>query len=94
VLPKNEEGTIVPRQTKIWWGDVYKFAMTMYDYWQVSYKTFNIDNGCMLICKTKICKTKKSSINHKPGLFNSRYSWEDYVANGKTLMNVTDGLTI
>ena len=48
VLPENEAGTIVPRETKQWWGDVWKFAFTVVDY-RLHFITYDIDNGCMVI---------------------------------------------
>jgi len=52
VLPENEAGTAVPRATKQWWGDVYKWAMNIGQYRDISFVTFNIDNGCMLVKKS------------------------------------------
>lgn len=89
VLPENEAGTIVPRETKQWWGDVYKWALHINDYDGINYKTFNIDNGCMVVCKNS------DNSNHYPYIKNNDYSdWEWYKLNGRTLMNVTDEVKI
>lgn len=89
VLPENEEGTIVPRQTKRWWGDVYKFAMTIHTYDRIDFKTFNIDEGCMLVW------IDKSNTKHRPYIKNNAYSnWEWYKLYGHALMNVTDEVVI
>ena len=86
VLPENEQGTLVPRQTKQWWGDVYKWAMTLPEYNGIEYKTFNIDNGCCLIWKTgKECFGPEDEIDS---------DWFSYLKNGRTLMNVTDAVEI
>ena len=52
-LPENEEGTRVPRETKMWWGDVYKFAMQLGIYKGIQFVTINIDNGCTVVWKAK-----------------------------------------
>lgn len=86
VLPENEEGTKVPRETKQWWGDVYKWAMTIREYDGIGYKTFNIDNGCMLIWKDVNGKGRQSS--------NGQYDWGSYSNVGDVLMNVTNEVII
>ncbi len=88
VLPENEEGTLVPRQTKMWWGDVYKWAMGMcYNYCDiVDFKTFNIDNGCMVVWKSP------SKTNRPP--HEVAFDWQTYLTHGRTLMNVTDAVEI
>ena len=87
VLPENESGTIVPRETKQWWGDVYKWAMTVsQEYPDVGFKTFNIDNGCMLVWKSNTVKpvTGISGVN----------DWNKYKEYGHELMNVTSTVEI
>src|SRR6185312_13814682 len=43
VCPENEQGTKVPRETKVWWGDVYKFAMSIRNnYSDIQFITFNV----------------------------------------------------
>jgi SAM-dependent methyltransferase len=85
VLPENEAGTKVPRETKQWWGDVYKFAMDMNNY-PVSFKTFDIDNGCMLVWKDNDRK------NYNGRIINA--NWNDYLSYGHTIMNVTSTVEI
>jgi len=88
VLPENEAGTIVPRETKVWWGDVYKFAMTLDDYDGVAWKTFNIDNGCMLVWKEPDAKSSR-------GVYGIDYfNWQNYKMYGHHAMNVTNEVTI
>lgn len=84
VLPENEEGTIVPRQTKVWWGDVYKFAMNISLYSGIEYITYNIDNGCMVI---KRSNKPSSPLPHET-------DWANYLYFSKSAMNVTDEVTI
>jgi SAM-dependent methyltransferase len=85
VLPENEEGTLVPRQTKQWWGDVYKWAMKIGAYDRIDFKTFNIDNGCMLVWKDMGLYAQKV-----PELI----TWETYLECGHKFMNVTDKVEI
>jgi hypothetical protein len=85
VLPENEEGTIVPRQTKVWWGDVYKWACCIKNYSGIRYKTFDIDNGCMLVWKDKLAESVGVQISP---------SWKTYTQIGRILMNVTDDITV
>ena len=85
VLPENEAGTIVPRETKQWWGDVYKWAMTIKTYGNTRVKTFNIDNGCMLVWKE--CHDEWAVIDRQ-------INWENYLEQRKFWMNVTDAVEI
>ncbi len=90
VLPENEEGTKVPRETKVWWGDVYKWAMQINKYGGIDFKTFNIDNGCMVISKDDSKKPFPSDL-----LLNDNFNyWQHYLQYGKELMNVTDTVEI
>lgn len=52
-LPEDEEGSLVPRQTKQWWGDVYKFAFKLNEYDGIKFKTVNMDCGCTVVWKDK-----------------------------------------
>lgn len=87
VLPENEAGTAVPRATKQWWGDVYKWAMNICLYNGIGYKTFNIDNGCMLVWKdnTAIGNNKIDDLHN---------NYDRYLRFGRELMNVTDTVEI
>lgn len=86
VLPTEEITTCVPRgNQKIWHGDVYKFAMKM-DYDNIGFKTFDIDNGCMLVWKSIGSRQRTN-----PSL---EMNWETYLKHGKGLMNVTSTVEI
>jgi len=87
VLPENEVGAMVPRETKQWWGDVYKWAMTIGKYKGVAFKTFNIDNGCMLVWKGE---------QHPPVTLQMETApdFNDYLILGRKLMNVVDEVII
>lgn len=89
VLPENEAGTKVPRETKQWWGDVYKWAMRVRNQKGVNVKTFNIDNGCMLVWKDLSNSQKFPFIKD-----NDYTDWEWYQAHHRILMNVTDEVII
>lgn len=85
VLPENEAGTLVPRVQKQWWGDVYKWAMNIGQYAGIDYKTFDIDNGCMLVWKKQNAAPVK---NIWP------LDWAGYKTAGGVLMNVTSKVEI
>lgn len=69
-LPDKEEYTHVPRDSKIWYGDVYKFAMTLGNY-PVIYNTINIDCGCTVI--------RKGQSGHVGGPLDiNKITWEHY----------------
>lgn len=89
VLPENEAGTIVPRETKQWWGDVYKWAMTLPEHYKdITWKTFDIDNGCMVVYKTQPGKVFLMSHTSHP------ITWDSYLRDGRRVMNVQDEVTI
>jgi predicted O-methyltransferase YrrM len=85
VLPENEQGTKVPRETKQWWGDVYKWAMSLPNYDGIRYITYNIDNGCCLVQKLSNHRGKGTTVIP---------NWQSYLDMGKELMNVTDEVNI
>lgn len=84
-LPENEAGAAVPRETKAWWGDVYKFCMGLGSYDGIRFKTFDIDNGCCLVWKDK---EAIGGYEHKD------IDWNYYQLFGRKLMNVQDAVTI
>lgn len=86
VLPENEAGTIVPRETKQWWGDVYKWAMNISQYANIGYITFDIDNGCMMVWREE--RMNRSECNPY------KASWEHYLSQGRISMNVTNTVEI
>lgn len=85
VLPTHEHGTLVPRQSKQWWGTVYKWAMNISTYPGIGYKTFNIDEGCMLVWKdvSKVANTE-----------GYREDYNNYLNCATEAMNVTDTVEI
>jgi hypothetical protein len=87
VLPQNEVGTRVPRETLVWWGDVYKFAMSIRNHYSdIGFVTYNIDNGCMVVWK-ELNKTY-TTWNEAP------FNWETYQKYGRILLNVVDEVII
>lgn len=87
VLPENEAGTKVPRETKMWWGDVYKWAMEINKYRDIKWITYNIDNGCMVIQKSKPGYSLINDPEIEP-------NWSNYLQHGIRLMNVQDEVII
>lgn len=51
VMPANEPGTRVPRETKQWWGDVFKLVFQLPGYKGIDFCTFPFDHGCCLVWK-------------------------------------------
>lgn len=49
--PELEKYTTRQRNTKVWNGDVYKFAVTLPAYGFVNFITVNIDHGCTIVWK-------------------------------------------
>jgi predicted O-methyltransferase YrrM len=80
-LPENEEGTIVPRQTKVWWGDVYKFACSLISYDGIDFLTVNFDHGCTVVWKDATQKGMKQK--YKPVT-----NWKEFKKN-QANMNIT-----
>ena len=85
VLPENEQGTKVPRETKQWWGDVYKWAMQLPNYDGIRYITYNIDNRCCVVQKLSNHIGKGTTVIP---------NWKSYLDMGKELMNVQDEVII
>lgn len=86
-LPQNEQGTKVPRETKVWWGNVYQFCMSIRNHYRdIRFVTFNVDNGCMLVWKEP--NFSYTSWNEAP------FDWNTYLKFGKILMNVVNEVTI
>lgn len=83
-LPTDEATTKVPRETKVWHGDVYKFAMSLSRY-NVEYTTYNIDEGCCVVRKV----FKQSTIKKV-----ADFSWANFVKNGRKILNVKDEVII
>lgn len=102
VLPENEEGTLIPRQTKKWWGTVYKFAMTLHKYDDINFITYNIDEGCCVIRKNNSGVQpwlKRSIANNGLGeklsaVLETDPDWTDYLIMRTSFMNVVDEVII
>mgnify|MGYP000207947149 CR=1 FL=1 len=77
-LPENEPGTHVPRETKMWWGDVYKFAMKLGRYEGINFVTFDIDNGCTVVWKGEGVQQA----------YDGGYSWEDFQKHKDQLLRI------
>ncbi|HVW99478.1 MAG TPA: class I SAM-dependent methyltransferase [Candidatus Babeliaceae bacterium] len=84
-LPQNFQGTVVPRQTKVWWGDVYKFCMTLRFYSCIDFVTFNIDHGCCLIWKDRAKLGFQLPIT---------INWQTYCSLGKELLKIKDEVVL
>jgi len=78
-LPEREDTTHVPRDSKVWHGNVYKFCMNMGTYKNISYKTVDMDNGCMVI--------KKANINARWHEWHN-VTWEYYFKNRREHMQI------
>lgn len=82
-LPTEERYTTVPRETKIWYGDVYKFAMSLAGYGGIGYATWSRDCGCCVVWKS----------NEEPEcMFGKEFTWQDYIKY-KSLLNIVDDIT-
>ncbi len=80
-LPDEEQYTTVPRATKKWFGDVYKFAMVLGKYRDhIDFRTINIDCGCTVIWKGQ---AKMKGINRN-------VKWDTYIADRKTNMRIIE----
>jgi hypothetical protein len=67
-LPMQEETTKVPRVTKVWHGDVYKFVLELHKY--AKFVTINTDEGCTVCWK-----------GHTPKRPDVEKNWESYLKN-------------
>lgn len=82
-LPTEEKYTTIPRETKIWFGDVYKFAMTLRTYPGISFRTWEQDCGCCVIWKDQNSQAMPP-LRH--------IGWDEYIDLGKELLNVVDDI--
>lgn len=76
-LPEHESTTHVPRDSKVWHGDVYKFAMNLSRY-HVTHYTVNMDCGCTVVWKDV---TDRKYIKYGE-------SWEWYLLARDEAMNI------
>lgn len=78
--PEFEHYTHVPRDSRIWNGDVYKFTMRLREYANVDFVTVNIDHGCSVIWKDNIAL---------PGIeYREKITWEYFQKNKKYLLHL------
>lgn len=84
-LPQSERTTHVPRDTKIWHGDVYKFCMQLRNYDGIEFTTYNIDHGCCVIKKKQTKKMQSVTINS---------NWETFCSLKKEVLNISDEVII
>jgi len=77
--PATEDITIVPRRTKVWTGDVYKFVSRIYkEENSKTVFTVDMDFGCMVIKKIEI-----------PLSFTgAKITWKHFSENRKQLLNL------
>lgn len=78
-LPENEAGTIVPRETKVWWGDVYKFAMKLGQYDGINFITLDMDNGCTVVWR---------SVTGIRQAYDGGYTYADYLKYRAELLRI------
>ena len=78
-LPEDEPGTRVPRETKRWWGDVYKFAMKLGQYENIDFITFDFDNGCTVVWK---------SVTGIRQAYDGGYTFDDYLKHRGDLLRI------
>lgn len=82
-VPRLEERTFVPRVTKQWNGDVYKFACTLNEYKKIDFKTYSVDHGVTVVWKSK---GKKKTPSNKP------ITWDYFTEFGAILLRFYNNL--
>lgn len=75
--PELEKYATRERNTKIWNGDVYKFAVTLPAYGFVNFITVNVDHGCTIVWKEDI-ESKSVVIP----------TWQEFDKNRHQLLNL------
>lgn len=80
-LPVDESTTHVPRDSKVWHGDVYKFCMRLNTYPDIGFVTYDFDNGCCVVWKI---------LGKKPVENNYPADWKTFKEVGQVLLNVVD----
>lgn len=78
-LPEKEEYTHVPRDSKIWNGDVWKFAVSLIKYGNIDFCTLDIDHGCTIVWKD-------DNNTAKPGKVAS--TWNEFQNSKEKLLNI------
>jgi hypothetical protein len=79
--PRIEGLTHYPGINGLWYGDVYKFAMTLSEYGGIDFRTLNFDCGCAVIWKDP---TKKGK------LLKMDISWETFEKNREKLLRLVN----
>ena len=82
--PAEEEQTFVPRQTGIWHGDVYKYALRLRQKYPHKFITVDTDCGCGIIFNN-IEEDNKCNIDD---LIQGEKSWGYFNTNRKQLLNL------
>lgn len=72
--PENEEYTHVPRDSKVWNGDVYRFAAVL----DVPKFTVDVDHGCMVVPWAYMARFKPFTIDN----------WDQFWPKRKELLNL------
>lgn len=75
--PHKEEITIVPRETKEWTGDCYKFAASLSKNPNINFLTVDIDYGCCVIWRKSQDPVEQPEI-----------TWEYFDKNRKELLHL------
>jgi len=81
-LPEKEEHAMVPRVSKVWNGDVYKFILKLNEYDDINFRTLDFDHGCCVVWK-------EVGATGKP--IGTAIDWEFYKHN-KDLMRIAPTL--
>lgn len=83
--PTEEIYSKVPRETKVWNGDVYKFACSLFQYKNIGHLTVDFDYGCGLVWKGK--DWEEEEISSK---WMESFTWQDFTDHGKELLCLTE----
>lgn len=86
-IPTEEIYSKVPRETKIWNGDVYKFACSLFKYKNIGYLTLDFDYGCGVVWKKEGWEDEDEFIS---STWMEHFTWQDFIEHGKNLLNVID----
>jgi hypothetical protein len=81
-LPVEEITSLVPRQSKCWHGDVYRFIMKLHTYAGIDFVTLNMDNGCCVVWKEPGKEPNTKLL--------APIDWKSYQTFGKAIMNVIE----
>lgn len=78
--PEREEYTHVPRDSKIWNGDVYKFACGLHAYDNIDFCTLPFDHGCTIVWRNKHLKLDDEGAPFE--------TWAEFSKNKKGLLRI------